>query len=61
MRLILFLLQKYKIHIISGKIFSENRDLFSEKAFVRKNQATLEQALMPILTLIYRFYNSFSS
>jgi hypothetical protein len=54
-------MQKYKIHIISGKIFSENRDLFSEKAFVRKNQATLEQAPMPIQTLIYRFYNSFSS
>ena len=47
MRLILFLLQKYKNHIISGKIFSENRDLFSEKTFGR--------------TLIYRFYNSFSS
>lgn len=40
MRLILFLLQKYKIHIISGKIFSENRDLFSEKTFGRKNQTT---------------------
>ena len=61
MRLILFLLQKYKNHIISGKIFSENRDLFSENTFVWKNQATLEQAPMPILTLIYRFYNSFSS
>jgi hypothetical protein len=54
-------MQKYKIHIISGKIFSENRDLFSEKAFVRKNQATLEHTPMPIQTLIYRFYNSFSS
>ena len=61
MRLILFLLQKYKIHIISGKIFSENRDLFSEKTFGRKNQTTLEQTPMPIKTLIYRFYNSFSS
>ena len=61
MRLILFLMQKYKIHIISGKIFSENRDLFSEKTFGKKNQTTLEQTLMPILTLIYRFYNSFSS
>ena len=61
MRLILFLLQKYKIHIISGKIFSENRDLFSEKTFGRNNQTTLEQAPMPIKTLIYRFYNSFSS
>ena len=61
MQLILKKKQKYRIHFISGKIFSENRDLFSEKTFGRKNQTTLEQAPMPIQTLIYRFYNSFSS
>ena len=31
MRLILFLLQKYKNHIILENNFSENRDSFSEK------------------------------
>ena len=39
-------MQKYKINVISGKIFSVNRDLFSEKTFDRKIQATLEQAII---------------
>ena len=38
-------MQKYKINVISGKIFSENRDLFSEKTFVWEIQATLEQTI----------------
>ena len=39
-------MQKYKINVISGKIFSENRDLFSEKTFAWEIQATLEQTII---------------